>query len=164
MRDADLIWHTGVVRRGAGRVWLEFSDVASCNRCSRGTGCGAALFSRLFVRPEACIPLDRDLYGNHGRPDGRLVRAGLDPRWLMLAAAATYLLPVAAFIAGTLIAELQWPRNDLAALVGGGLFLLATGFGVRHLLRRIGRPVLKLVDLDATLESGDVRGHLTVQD
>jgi positive regulator of sigma E activity len=107
VKDADLIWQIAVVRcDDDGSRWLEFNDPGSCHKCSSGTGCGAALFSRLFARPDARVPMldDEDI------PADRMVRVGLDPRWLMLAAAATYLLPIIAFIAGAVLSDQLWPE------------------------------------------------------
>jgi len=159
-RNADLIWQTGVVKTRAGRAWLEFDDPGACGRCSRGRGCGAALFSRLFSRPPTVIALDdADL-----RTAGKRVRAGLSAHWVMLAAAALYLVPVIAFLAGALAADTIWPRDDLAALCGG----LLAGFGavgaIRKRLRCTRPPRLELVELDAGLESRAGGDHLRWRD
>ena len=156
MRGADLIWQTGVVRSRDGRAWLEFDDPGACSRCESGKGCGAALFSRLFSQPAAVIPLgDAD-----NPPVGRRVRAGLNPRWLMRAAAAFYLLPVAAFLAGCLGAHAIWPDNDLAALSGGTLVAALVIRVARERLRRAGPPGLELIEIDSGLESRGIGGHL----
>ncbi|MEX0916142.1 MAG: SoxR reducing system RseC family protein [Wenzhouxiangellaceae bacterium] len=150
MRNSDLIWQTAVVRRDRdGHAWLEFGDPGACSRCSNGTGCGAALFSRLFARPASRLPLTDD----DGRPDGRMVQVGLDPRWLVLAAAATYLLPVVAFVTGAVLADLAWPGHDPAALLGGVTLSLAVAVVVRYPIRSISRPRLMLTDFDTALES-----------
>lgn len=163
MKDADLIWQIAVVRLDeAGRQWLEFNDSGRCGRCSSGTGCGAALFSRLFVRPDARVPMP----AGEKRPADRLVRVGLDPGWLMLAAAATYLLPVIAFVGGALLADRLLPGDDPAALVSAVSFALAAVVLARYPLRLIGAPRLQIVDLheataSAGLESAEDSGHFS---
>lgn len=168
MKDADLIWQIAVVRRDeAGSGWLEFDDPGGCSKCSSGTGCGAALFSRLFSRPAAPVPMPRE----KGIPAGRLVRVGLEPRWLVLAAAATYLLPVIGFVAGALSAERILPGSDPAALVFGVAVAVLAALLARGQMKRIGRPGLVLVELNQSLESKGQRlerrvdsGHLSRQD
>ena len=145
----ELIWQSGVVRSRDGRAWLEFDDPGACNRCHRGEGCGAALFSRLFRQPAVSIPL----LPEHGplRP-GQRIRAGVKPRWLMMAAAALYLLPVSGFLAGCLAAHAIRPGDDATALFGGVLGALLCTRAFRHRLRTQGPPELELVLIDDPLE------------
>jgi len=158
--SSDLIWQSGVLKARDGQVWLEFDDPGACKRCSQGRGCGAALFSQLFPRPCVAIPLPQ----YDALPPGRRVLAGLSPRWLMMAAAALYLLPVLSFLAGCLAAEAIWPANDLAAL---SLGVLVSGLAIRSLggrLRSKRPPGLELVEIDAALESGRTGDHLPSHD
>ena len=149
-----------VVRRDRdGTGWLEFDDPGSCSRCSSGTGCGAALFSRLFARPEARIPMP----GDRRIGAGRLVRVGLDPRWLMLAATVTYLLPVMAFVAGAVVADRFVPGNDAAALMSGVSAAVAAVWLAHRSSKFMGRPRLELVELHRGLESGGDSGHVPGQ-
>lgn len=160
MKRAELIWQMAVVRRGEdGCGWLEFSDPGGCSKCSSGTGCGAALFSRLFSRPDARLPLP----SGKAIPSGHLVRVGLDPRWLMLAAVVTYLLPVVAFVTGAVFADRIAPGSDPAALVSGTSFALAAGLLARFPLKLVGAPRLVLVDLHENLESAGDSGHFVGQ-
>lgn len=156
MNDSDLIWQTGTVCKNDGRAWLVFDDPGACSRCSAGTGCGAALFSRLFSRSG---PVSIRLRGPASAHHGQRVRAGLNPHWLMMAASVLYLLPVLAFLAGALAAESIWPRDDLAALGVGSLFAGLAVWSTRRRLRLAEAPGLKLVAIDPTLESGDARDH-----
>lgn len=160
---SDLIWQSGVVRGRVGRVWLEFDDPRACSQCSQGTGCGAALFSQLFQRRAVAIPL----HEHDALQPGQRIRAGLRPRWLMMAAAALYLLPVMAFLAGSLAADAIWPRNDLAALCGGMLVVFLVVRMIRNWLRSQGPPGLELIALDGTigesLESRRTGDHLKSQ-
>ncbi len=161
MNDSDLIWQTGTVRKNDARAWLVFDDPGACSRCSAGTGCGAALFSRLFSRSgSTSIPLRGPARVHHGQR----VRAGLSPHWLMMAAAALYLLPVIAFLAGALAADAMWPRDDLAALGVGTLFAALAVWSTRRRLRSRPAPGLKLVELAPALESGGARDHFPVRD
>lgn len=160
INDSDLIWQTGTVRKIDARAWLVFDDPGACSRCSAGTGCGAALFSRLFSRSGPTgIPLHRAALLHHGQR----VRAGLSPRWLMMAAAGLYLLPVIAFMAGALAADTMWPRDDLAALGGGTLFAAVAVWSTRRRLRFAQAPGLKLVGLDPALESYRARDHFSLR-
>jgi len=100
------------------------------------------------------------LDGGDEYPEGRRLQVGVEPGWLVLAAAVSYLVPVAAFVAGAVLANLQWPKNDPAALCGGLLMALsAVFFLARNLPHRIIRPPLWLVDRDSPLESGGVGGQ-----
>lgn len=93
------------------------------------------------------MPADEEIAVDH------LVRVGLDPRWLMLAAATTYLLPVIAFVGGALVAERLMPGNDPAALISAVSSAVATGLLARYRLKLIGAPRLQLVDLHKNLGS-----------
>jgi len=88
----------------------------------------------------------------------------VDPRWLLLAATANYLLPVVVFIAGVVVADIVVPGSDLAALAVGIVSMLAAGFLVRSFLRSVQRPRLRLIDLPEALESSGQRDHLTSRD
>lgn len=151
MRDRDLIWQPGVVGVDpSGRRWLEFRAAGECERCARGEGCGAAPFARLFARAGSrlAVPVDVSI------APGRVVVVGVQARWLLLAAAAVYLAPVAGFLAGAATAELLWPGRDAAALATG----LAVGTGGLIVARRFGRLVPPRLRIKAArpgrLESG----------
>lgn len=161
MKNARLIWQTAVVRiDDVGAAWLEFSDPGACSRCASGSGCGAALFSRLFTRRDTRVPLPAD----ESVAGGRVVRVGLDSRWLMMAAGAAYLLPVLTFVVAAAGADLVWPGSDPAALVSGLTFALAAVALARHPLKFLGNPRLTLVDLQPDLESAGAGGHLSGRD
>jgi len=157
MKNADLIWQTAIVRQGDEGHWLEFSDLRACSRCSRGTGCGAALFSRLFARPDTRLRMP----GDCEIPADRVVRVGLDPRWLVLAAAATYLVPVLSFVAGAVLGDMLRPESDPVALTTGLSFALAAVLLLRYPLNVIAQPRLQLVDLHQGLESADASDHFS---
>lgn len=153
----QLIWQSGVVRSRDGHRWLEFEDPGACNRCRQGQGCGAALFSRLFQRPAVTVPLLRE---HAGLAPGQRVRAGVEPRWLMVAAAALYLLPVSSFLAGCLAADALWPRDDMAALCGGVLLALLSIQVIRRRLRTHGPPQFELILIEGPLESRAAGDHI----
>lgn len=152
-----MIWQTAIVRQADEGYWLEFSDPRACRRCSRGTGCGAALFSRLFARPDTRLRMS----GDCGIPADRWVRVGLDPRWLVLAAAATYFVPVLSFVAGAVLGDILRPGNDAASLVAGVSFALVVVLLLRYPLRAIAQPRLQLVDMHQDLESAGASDHFS---
>ncbi|MGB0514730.1 MAG: SoxR reducing system RseC family protein [Wenzhouxiangellaceae bacterium] len=142
------LWQTGRVVRAGERLWLEFPDLTRCARCRAGTGCGAASFVRLFrVGGVARLPLAARWERHEGRP----LRAGLDPRWLVWAAALLYLPPLLLFLAGALVAALLG-GGDWAALAGGLCGALA-GIGLtRRAPAMLMTPKLRLEPI-AALES-----------
>lgn len=161
MRPENMIWQSGTVRRDdAGETWLEFADPGACSRCSNGTGCGAALFSRLFSRPATRLKLDRGAQYH----SGQRVRAGLDARWLVRAAVVMYLVPVVAFVGGAAGADRLWPDSDALALASGLGAALVAVLGARYPARLVSRPPLSLVDVSHSLESGPKRKHFQYND
>lgn len=135
------IWHTATVGADPdGRLWLDFPDASSCARCARGEGCGAAQLTRLFVRSGSRLPLNAD----HGLEPGQRVRVGVEPRWLLRAAALAYLAPVLSFLAGALVAQALSPGRDALALSAG---MLCAGLALTLLngpLARLSQPRLSL--------------------
>jgi sigma-E factor negative regulatory protein RseC len=133
VRERDLIWQRALVAgEAAGERWLEFRSPTECERCARGEGCGAGLFARLFARRAGRLALSPDA----AWPPGAWVQVGVPARWLLLAASLLYLSPVAAFVAGAVIAELVWPGRDWLALAGGSAGGVAAFVGARLLGRR----------------------------
>lgn len=116
------------------------------------------MFSRLFVRNQALLPLGRN---ERLMAEGDVVRVGLNPRWLLLAAAANYLLPVTAFVAGAVIAGSIWPRSDPAALVGGLLSMFVAWAVIRPWLKSVREPRLRLIDVAKALESNGRCDHIS---
>lgn len=140
MRDRDLIWQPGVVGGDAsGRRWLAFRSAGECERCARGDGCGAATFARLFTRAGSRLPVPGDV----SMAPGQAVVVGVQIRWLLLAAAALYLAPVAGFVAGAVIAEMLWPGRDASALAAG-LAFGAAGFLAAGRFGRLVPPRLRI--------------------
>lgn len=152
--EATLVWQVGRLIRGDdGTMLLEFPDPAACARCRSGHGCGAGQMARLFgqhraVRLPAPAIADRFAQG--------WVRVGVDSRWLLLAAAAAYLLPLLAFIGGALTAGVFAGGNDAAALLGGLVASAGAWLALRRGLPGLLQPNLKL---DPMLESHAERNH-----
>lgn len=101
--------------------------------------------------------------GDSEIPADRLVRVGVDPRWLMLAAAGTYLVPVVAFVAGAVSADQVFDGRDAVALLAGVSFALVAAWFARYPLAFISRPRLALVDMHQGLESASDSDHLSRQ-
>lgn len=116
---AGLNWQVAEVLYSDGkRVRLRFSRPEFCQRCQRGQGCGAGVFSRLFVPRASEIEIECA----HRLTAGQWVRVGFAHRTLAQAAAVTYGLPLMAFVAGALpahwlVSTEGW--RDLWALTGG---------------------------------------------
>ncbi len=128
-----VVWQPAVVViDGRGKHWLKFSSLNSCERCLAGQGCGAGVFSRLFSRRHARLPLPARA---EWRP-GQRVRVGLSSRRLLTMALLLYGLPLVGFLVGVatfhfLLLDHAW--RDLAALLGGlmlaALFCLPARLG-----------------------------------
>lgn len=153
--DVEVVWQIGrVVQGDHGEILIEFRDPAACRRCKSGKGCGAGQFARLFGRGR---PVRFTAPGADALPLGTLVRVGIDARWLMLAAAASYLVPVLAFIAGALAAGPVLGQGDVAALIGGLIATAAAWLLIRRLAPGLLRPALRIGE---ALESASARNHL----
>lgn len=130
---AGLSWQVArVLYSDRGHVRLRFSRPEFCQRCRRGEGCGAGVFSGLFPRRATEI----EVISDHRLSPGDWVRVGLAQRTLALAAVRAYGLPVVAFLAGALpahwlVAAELW--RDLLALTGG----LIAAAGVIWLSQRL---------------------------
>ncbi len=155
------VWHSATVAAGArGRLMLRFPDPSACARCARGEGCGAAHLSRLFTRTGAELPLNSRL----GFAPGDTVRVGVDERWLLWAAALTYMVPLLAFMSGALAAHALYPGNDAAALAAGLLVALIAVAVLKSPLGRLSRPRMQVTRVEpepgGSLESGEHGAHV----
>lgn len=150
MNEHDgFVWQIGrVVRSDGATVLLELPDPAACGRCRAGQGCGAGQFARLFGRGRA---LQLSAPSCRYFSLGATVQVGIDSRWLLLAAAAAYLIPVLAFIGGALVAGAVIGDHDLAALAAGLLATAVASLALRHLVPGLLRPELHI---GAVLETG----------
>lgn len=115
-----MIWQVArVLSRDGDRLTLVFSAPEQCRRCTRGEGCGAGVFARLFGRRETRVELPD---GCGATPD-EWVRVGLEPRDLAAAAILHYGLPLAGFLCGAIAGHAAMSggvAGDLVAL-GAGL-------------------------------------------
>ena len=138
-----MIWQLArVLDTEPGALQVEFSAPEHCRRCSRGEGCGAGVFSRLFSRRATAVQLSADL---SVRP-GDWVRVGIEPVQLALAAGRLYGLGLLGLLLGILAghflaAGAAW--QDLAALSGGGLGLAVSVGLARRRARRPWNPVVE---------------------
>lgn len=108
-----------------GAVIVRFSAAADCERCQRGEGCGAGVFSRLFrLGPsEICLPAEPGPLAVAGAQ----VEVGIEGRQLAGLAIRHYGLPLVAFLLAALLMQQLFADGllqDFMAL-GGGLLALA---------------------------------------
>src|SRR5690554_6524013 len=118
-----MIWQIARVVAGPGGLVLEFSSPDACERCNRGEGCGAGLFSGLVLRGRSRM----ELSGHRELVNGERARVGLPTDRLAVAGVLFYGLPLLGFLLGALALHLllgpvAW--RDIGAL-GGGLTALA---------------------------------------
>lgn len=153
--NAAVAWQVAeVLESGNGHIRLRFSRPDSCQRCMRGEGCGAGVFSALFSRrtTEVEMPVELKVVA------GQWVRVGISTRSLALSALAVYGLPLVGFIVGTLPA--YWWVNaplwrDLLSL-GGGVLVAALAWRMGDSIIRFARqPVVEPLSCrpDATKSS-----------
>ncbi|MGY6553210.1 MAG: SoxR reducing system RseC family protein [Wenzhouxiangella sp.] len=119
----------------AGQVQVRLQALQHCQRCLRGEGCGAGVFSRLFA------PRSSELWlcSTGVWQPGQRLRIGLAEPELMRLAALLYGVPLLAFILAAALAATFFDEpgfSDLAALSGG---LLAGGLAFLLVGKRGGR-------------------------
>jgi positive regulator of sigma E activity len=129
----DIVWQPArVLECGEGWMRIGFDRLETCQACLRGEGCGAGVFSRLFVARQATLWLET----SDMLPAGQRVKVGVSSGQLLLASIVLYALPLAAFVLAALgihFALLDAALRDLLALLVG----LAAGSGVLLALRRV---------------------------
>lgn len=144
-----------MVRADAGGVEIRFEPLQNCQRCQRGEGCGAGVFSRLFAPRSASLRLPARVDLKPGAP----VRVGVRPRELVVMALLLYALPLLAFMAAAGLTAILWPDHaaqDLVVVLGG---LPAAGLALllgRRWHGQVLNPVLEALSSEAvpaTLES-----------
>jgi len=128
----DIVWQPALVLE-AGEDWVRvgFDRLETCQACLRGEGCGAGVFSRLFVARRATLMI----WTGEPPAPGQRVRVGVKSSHLLLASLMLYAAPLVAFMVGALLAHLALgdsPWRDPAVLVSG----LAVGGSVLLSLRR----------------------------
>ncbi|NDY94466.1 SoxR reducing system RseC family protein [Wenzhouxiangella limi] len=163
MTSSGHVWQAGVVvhsTEAAARI--RFEPLTHCQRCLRGEGCGAGVFSRLFAGRRAELDLPTD----HRLAPGQPVRVGIRSGTLVRLAVVIYGLPVVVFIlaaaaTATLLAP-GWEQDVLSLLGGLAAAALALVFVAR---RRTGalNPIVETLSAGAgrpRLESGPDQGHI----
>ena len=120
-----------VVAADTDGVWLETVRRSTCSGCSARNGCGHGLFNsygsggRHYVRalPGAFAPESFQVNDE--------VEISVPERALLSGALWVYLMPLAALLAGMVLAS-HWYASDTAAAAGAGAGLLA-GLGLLRL-------------------------------
>lgn len=119
MTRSGCVWQTGVVVHCTGKlVRVRFEPLTHCQRCVRGEGCGAGIFSRLFAGSRAEMDVASDACLESGQP----VRLGISSAALVRLAALVYGLPVVVFILVAAVAATLLPNGwsqDLLSLLSG---------------------------------------------
>ncbi len=118
-QSSEFNWQCASVTAVNGSwVKLRLQPLRHCQRCLRGEGCGAGVFSRLFAARGSEVWLRAP----EPVPIGQLVRVGVREADLVRAAAFLYALPLLSFIlaAGLAATLLDDPLiKDVTALVAG---------------------------------------------
>ena len=115
-----------VVSADGERVQLRFDQLSQCQRCLRGEGCGAGVFSQLFSQRSTTLQLP----SNESWQVGQQVRVGLAPQRLVSGSLLLYGWPLIGFLGGAILGgqlDLPLVSPDLAALLAGmaAAFLIA---------------------------------------
>ncbi|MEN1727074.1 MAG: SoxR reducing system RseC family protein [Pseudomonadota bacterium] len=146
----DRLWQPAVVvGSSAGRVRLQFDRISQCERCLRGEGCGAGVFSQLFSPRSSNIELSTD----RDWAVGQRVRVCVPAEALATGALSLYGWPLAGFLAGAILGHALAPESgsmDLFALLTGGLF--AGGAALLAWRRRTDRwnPEIEALSCDSS--------------
>lgn len=147
-----MIWQVArVVDCNAQALVVRIDAPEQCQRCARGEGCGAGVFSRLFARRETRLILPP------GSPAsvGEWVRLGVTPAALAVASARLYGLGLLGLLGGAWLGQsvASAPFEDLAALMTGlaGLAVMIGPLAVRW------RPVLNPVVERLSCSGGDAK-------
>lgn len=148
----ERLWQPAtVLSSGNGRVRLRFDRLEQCERCLRGEGCGAGVFSQLFSRRSTVLELS-----NHQTwRTGQRVRVGVPPAELVPGAITTYGWPLVGFLLGALIGQSIGPNHwhpDASALLGGLVLGALTTWISWQKGHDRGNPVIEAVSCDACQE------------
>lgn len=111
---------------------MSVESSAVCARCTAGRGCGAGLFGQ---RRKPAVIEARVAEGMMLEAGDR-VRLEFVPAELVRAAWLAYGLPLGGFIAAALVATRLAPGNELAAVAGAALGLVAGAWYGRRSLAR----------------------------
>ncbi|SRR6056297_2588105 len=148
----ERIWQPAtVLSTGNGRVRLRFDRLDQCERCLRGEGCGAGVFSQLFSRRSTVL----ELASHQAWRAGQRVRVGISPAELLPGAIATYGWPLIGFLLGAIIGQVIGPSHwdsDSSALLGGLVLGALTTWISWRKAHHEGNPVIEAVSCDACQE------------
>lgn len=146
------LWQPATVLSAShGRVRLRIDRLDQCQRCLRGEGCGAGVFSQLFSRQSTVL----ELSSNQAWRAGQRVRVGVLPAELVPGAIAVYGWPLLGFLGGAVIGQAIGPTHwnpDASALAGGLLFGTLTTWISWRKAHHHGNPVIEAVSCDADQE------------
>ncbi|AKS42443.1 SoxR reducing system RseC family protein [Wenzhouxiangella marina] len=125
-----------------GRIRLRFDALSQCERCLRGEGCGAGVFSRLFARQSS----ELELPDTGSWAVGQRLRVGVEAGAVLRGSLALYGLPLAGFLIGAMLGQSidgNGLSADLATLGGGLMLALVFALAARRLQRRQWNPLLE---------------------
>lgn len=151
-----MIWQLGqVVDRSGGELVVVISAPEHCQRCARGAGCGAGVFSQLFARRDTRLKLP----DQPGLAVGDWVRLGVTPNALASASAAHHGTALVGLLAGAWLGHRLGPQGyqDFAALAVGlaGLAVFAGPLG-RRLPVRLNPVVQRLSCSESDAKSSSI--------
>ena len=128
----DIVWQPArVLESGEDWIRVGFDRLSACQACLRGEGCGAGVYSRLFVTRQATLRIN----SINPLPVGQTIRVGVSPNNLLLASFLLYAAPLVAFLLGALVAHLALaggPWQDPIALMAGLGGAAAVLLALRH--------------------------------
>lgn len=131
-----------VVRAEADAVWVEAVEPSGCGTCG-GHGCGSRRIAELFQRSPRQFRVD----SAWPLRAGDRVVVGIEDGSVLKGALRMYGAPLAAMLAGALLAQAAWPGDAAAVggLVAGGILGLAWarggGIGRARVLRHESEPL-----------------------
>ena len=140
-----MITETGRVLEVDGDwAWVACRRQVECARCAEGRGCGGGVLGRLLGDRLHKL---RAATGSVTVAPGDLVLIGLGEDAVMRAAAAVYLVPLLAALAGGVAAAILFGGGELVAIAGAtaglwGGFRWASAYSRRHAASTALQPVI----------------------
>jgi sigma-E factor negative regulatory protein RseC len=132
-----------IVRTAPEGVWVRAVEPSGCGTCN-GQGCSSRRIAELFQRTPRQFLVDCDL----ALSPGDRVIVGVDGGSVLKNALRAYGLPLAAILAGALLAQWLW-AGDAAAVVGALVGAAAGALAVRG--ARAPRPIVLRRENDVLL-------------
>jgi sigma-E factor negative regulatory protein RseC len=144
----ERLWQPAIVLSSSrGRVRLRFDRLAECERCLRGEGCGAGVFTQLFSRRSTEVEVST----HQAWRAGQRVRIGLPASALLPGSVALYGWPLLGFLVGAATGQIVGPPGwhpDLTALAGGLLLGALTTWVSWRRGHHYGNPVIEALSCD----------------